>query len=69
MSSDRFGNKATLVITDAQWAEIRNSEAVRFGDDAVILTVPNDATFEQRERMALRAAQIRHGVSVAQGGA
>lgn len=69
MSARRFGNHATLVLTDSQWVELRDTEAVRFGDDPVILTVPDNATFEQREQMALRAAQIRHGISTPQGAA
>lgn len=66
MGSDRFGDRCTLVLTDSEWGRLRASEAIRFGNDCIILTVPDNATFEQREAMALRAAQIRHGVS-AQG--
>lgn len=65
MSAVRIGDRATLVLTDKEWDDMNSHGALRCGNDCVVLTVPNDATFEQRQIMAARAAQIRHGLSPA----
>ena len=58
---DLVHDRATLVITDFQWDQLQQAPALRMGDDVVVITVPNGSSVEERERMALKAAQIRHG--------
>lgn len=61
MSAVRLGDRATLVLTDSEWRDLNSHGALRCGNDCIVLTVPDDATFEQRQVMAARAAQIRNG--------
>lgn len=63
MSAVRIGDRCTLVLTDKEWDDLNAGGALRIGNDAIVLTVPDGTSFEDRQRMAYRAAQIRHGVT------
>lgn len=58
MAAARIEEDAVLVITDKEYGVLLSGGSARISERAVILTVRDDATMEQRLAMAQRAAEI-----------
>lgn len=59
MSLTKIDREFTFVGTRAELAIIFDATDTNVGAKAVILVVPDDATFEQRKEMAQKVVEIR----------